>query len=91
MPCSRVALPWDHAYGSGEVVKLGLLMYLAATRSWQRRDTLATLFWPDQQHGEAMHNLRNLIHKVRAHAPWAAIELTEHSLRWQVHSDLVDF
>jgi DNA-binding SARP family transcriptional activator len=37
---------------------LAMLVYLTVTREAQRRDTLATLFWPDSGQSKARGNLR---------------------------------
>lgn len=68
-----------------------LLAHLAVRGSWQSRDDVARLFWPDRPNKVARGNLRNLLFKTAAAAPFAQIESTEHALRLQTSSDLNDF
>ena len=70
---------------------LQLLAYLAVQGSWQNRDALARLFWPDRQNKAARSNLRNLLCKTEAAAPGLSIESTEQALRLLVPGDLADF
>ena len=56
---------------SGAVVPLPaslpvcLLIYLACQGRWVDRDALGTFFWPDRAPGEARHNLRVNLHRMR--------------------------
>lgn len=68
-----------------------LLAYLAVSGSWQGRDQLAHLFWPDRSNKIARSNFRNLLCKVPGAAPFASLESTEHAIRFRVLSDLQDF
>jgi predicted ATPase/DNA-binding SARP family transcriptional activator len=55
---------------NGEPVDLGLrkamalCVYLAVTRQPHSRDTLATLFWPEQDQREARASLRRTLHRL---------------------------
>ena len=75
--------------GAGRPVQL--LGYLAVRGLWQSRDEVAKLFWPDRTKKIARSNLRNLLCKTVAAAPYAPIESTEHALRLNAPSDLNDF
>jgi DNA-binding SARP family transcriptional activator len=44
---------------------LALLAYLAITRQEHRRDTLATLFWPELDQSQARAGLRNALMSLR--------------------------
>lgn len=68
-----------------------LLAYLAIRGSWQGRGDVAQLFWPEQASKLAYSNLRNLLHKAVAAAPYLPVESTQHALRLNVPSDLDDF
>ena len=68
-----------------------LLAYLAVSGTWQSRDDVAQLFWPDRDGKAAYGNLRNLLTKAHAAFPFAAIESSQHALRWTAPSDLGDF
>lgn len=65
-----------------------LLAYLAVRKTWQRRDDVARLFWPDSTSKAAYSNLRSLLCRVAAAAPFAPIESPAHALRLNVASDL---
>ena len=67
-----------------------LFTYLAVQRTWQRRSDLAALLWPDHPSAMAYSNLRNLLFKTVAAAPYARIESTDHAIRVGVSSDLDD-
>ncbi len=67
-----------------------LLAHLAVGGSWQSRDSLARLFWPDRSDKIARSNLRNLLCKTVAAAPFAPIESTQHAIRLKAPSDLDD-
>ncbi len=68
-----------------------LLAYLAVSATWQSRDDVAQLFWPDRDSKAAYGNLRNLLTKAHAAFPFAEIESSKHALRWIAPSDLSDF
>src|SRR5262245_22448978 len=62
---------------------LALLIYLALTPQSQRRDTLATLFWPDYDQATARGNLRrtlSLLHQALAQT-WLEMDRENVALR----------
>lgn len=68
-----------------------LLAYLAVSGTWQGRDHVAQMLWPDRANKIARSNLRNLLCKLPDVAPFAPIESTQHAMRLKAPSDLDDF
>lgn len=78
----------DRVLPLGTSRPMQLLAHLAVRAEWVGRDELTQLFWPDRDHRLARSNLRNLLHKTLAAAPWVPVEATEHALRLLAPSDL---
>ncbi len=89
LPC--VELEAAAAVPLGGSRPMQLLAHLAVSGTWQARDHVAHLFWPERPDKIARSNLRNLLFKVPLAAPFAPIESTEHALRLKAPSDLDDF
>lgn len=68
-----------------------LAMLGLASGQWLARDEIAARFWPDRRNDEARRNLRKVIHRSRAVPGAAALEATDHALRWTVATDVQDF
>lgn len=68
-----------------------LLIRLAVEGRWIAREPLAALFWPDAGEGDARHNLRLLLSRIRRF-PWAqALECEPSRVRFAVDTDLHRF
>lgn len=87
-PCAQGA-GVDRPLGASRPVQL--LVHLAVAGGWQDRDDLAALFWPGRPTRIARSNLRNLLSKLPAAAPFLAPECAGQALRLKVASDLEDF
>ncbi len=63
---------------------LALLVYLAVTGEAQRRDTLATLFWPESDQSRARANLRRELFSLRntLAGEWLLIQDETVNLNW---------
>lgn len=88
--------PW--LQGEGSAVPMGcerrfqLLAFLALhDGQWVPRDRLAELLWPERPQGMARSNLRKVIFRLHGLPGLDAMEVTEHGLRWPVHSDVQAF
>lgn len=63
---------------------LAILVYLAMTREAQRRDSLATLFWPESSQSGARSNLRGALFSLRnaLQGDWLLMDGEHVSLDW---------
>ena len=69
-----------------------LLALLAlAGGEWVAREQAAALLWPERGAAQARRNLRHVVFNVRALDGAAALETSDHALRWPVCTDLLDF
>ncbi|MBK6863552.1 MAG: tetratricopeptide repeat protein [Ideonella sp.] len=69
-----------------------LLALLAlAGGEWVAREQAAALLWPERGAAQARRNLRHVVFNVRALDGAAALETSDHALRWPVRTDLLDF
>lgn len=68
-----------------------LLIRLAVEGHWMAREPLAALFWPDDGEGDARHNLRLLLARIRRF-PWAqTLECEPSRVRFVIDTDLRHF
>lgn len=87
--------PGDHRSDSAAAAPLPaerlyqLAVYLACHPSWQPREHLAALFWPELDSAAARRNLRKLLFRAGALLP--TIETRADSVRWPVDTDLARF
>ncbi|GEM46431.1 tetratricopeptide repeat protein [Deinococcus cellulosilyticus] len=70
---------------------VALLMHLACRQGWVSREELSTLFWPDTETGQARHNLRILLHRLKQLSWLEGLEQDAQHLRWEVSTDLQAF
>lgn len=68
-----------------------LLMHLACRQGWVSREELSTLFWPDTETGQARHNLRILLHRLKQLSWLEGLEQDARHLRWDVSTDVQVF
>lgn len=87
-----------HLQAEGGTIPMGcerrfqLLAFLALhDGQWVPRDRMAGLLWPDRPQGLARSNLRKVIFRLHGLPGLAALEVTEHGLRWPVANDVQAF
>lgn len=68
-----------------------LCSYLISHNGWVRRETLLTLFWPDDNEISARNKLRQLLHKTKKEPYAEQLEVKEDLLRLVVTNDAQDF
>ena len=68
-----------------------LLAFLAYRGDWVSRDTLAFMFWPDQDNAGARRNLRWVLHSVRTLPEFAALEAERDRVRLALPTDVHRF
>lgn len=87
-----------HLLAEGCTIPMGcerrfqLLAFLALHGGqWVPRDRIAGLLWPDRPQTLARSNLRKVIFRLHGLPGLAALEATEHGLRWAVAHDVQVF
>lgn len=70
---------------------LTMLAYVARSGSWVRRETLATLFWPDHDREHAYLNLRQTLQTIARSPAAAAFEREPARVRWSGATDVAEF
>ena len=68
-----------------------LLLHLAYTRDWVRRETLANLFAPDGDETSARHHVRVLLNRARQFGWSSGLEVEPTRLRFSLETDVQAF
>ncbi len=68
-----------------------LLAYLAFQNDWVSREQLAFLFWPDNDQGVALANLRQLLHRSKQLVYATNLDIKPEQVRWQFSTDVAIF
>lgn len=87
---ARVVVGGHPPVGLKPTMRDQALAYLAYEARWIRRDRLGFLFWPDTPDSTALHNVRQLVKRIRRLKWLAGLEVEDDNVRWLVSSDVAD-
>ncbi len=68
-----------------------LVTYLLCHDTWQNREELQLLFWPEDDARQGGNKLRQLLHRTKQEEYAAAIEVSEDAVRFEIVNDVQKF